>query len=348
MKKVLKMFLVGLLIFSFAAGNSLVYGQESNNAVISDKDLVISKLLNAGWSMQQINDLPDSELMTYKDGQVVSHDTRYYRLSSQKKEVEVADEKTKKKKTVLVPIEGTSKTTELSEEQCMAEVQLWNESHNELQNSNDISTMSSSVSNINLTPMSYDNGNASSTDADGWIKVDIYATYISGSKYKLTGFWTWLTTPGYRLTDVFGLGHDSGLIHTNDAVFAYYSASRKYYVGWDSESPAYYDTYYTESYSNLAVDDGGDCVSFNLMDDTNLGANDSYYTSHRGGMSYYVNVNGTATRYTMVYGKYAHQKWAWNVSPSISWPLSVGFSVSPSSYFDYLSPNPYFQLHVNY
>ena len=336
--KVLKLYFVGILITSLVLSSSITFAQESDNTTaVSDKEKVISKLLNAGFTSQQINDLPESELLTYKDGEIVSVDTRYYRISIEKDKKDATNGMNEEKMVTSESVEGTRKVTELTKDQCFYEVQEYNKKHAQSNSEKDVSTNS-----IATTMSSYDDGTTYSTDTDGWLSMNIVAVHQGGTKYKLSAACTWLTTPDCTQIDVMGLGHDDGLTQTNDAVTSWFKDD--YTDFWGNKGT---DTNTTPD--NSTVDSGGTVVSYQLYSH-DASHNGGYYrTNYRSYMSYYANVNSTTIRYVSVHGKYAHQQAVLaSISPSISWPLSIGFSVSSSNKFDFLSPNPYFSLHVNY
>ncbi|EGD45759.1 hypothetical protein Cpap_0126 [Ruminiclostridium papyrosolvens DSM 2782] len=344
MKASLKLFFVGILTASIILSSSSTFAQESNTvAVASDKEKIISKLLNAGFTSQQINDLPESELLTYKDGEIVSADTRYYRISRQREEKSTFHSKNVEnndsvEETSKVIDEGTSKVTELTKEQCLYEVQEYNKKNSQSQ------YVTNSPTGGTFTTMGiYDSGLDYETDTDGWITMNLLVTHVSGTKYKLSAQWTWLTVPDYTQTDVIGLGHDDGLTKTNDPIYSYFKDDWK--NGWQSVSSGT-DTNTTPEKS--LNDSGGAVVSYKLYSHDSTVNGGYWRENYRGYMSYYVNVNDTSRRYVSVYAKYAHQQTTWAISPSISWPLSIGFSVQSSEKFDFMSPNPYCSVHVNY
>lgn len=337
MKTSLKLFFVGILTASIVLNSSIVFAQENDNTtVVSDKEKIISKLLNAGFTSQQISDLPESELLTYKDGEIVSTDTRYYRISRQKEQKEVND--SGKKKATNQSVEGLSRVTELTKEQCMYEVQEYNKKHSQSKNVKD------SLTGSNFTTLGiYDSGADYETDTDGWITMNLLVSHVSGTKYKLSAQWTWLTVPVYTQTDVIGLGHDDGLTKTNDPIYSYFKDD--WTNSWQSPSSGT-DTNTTPKKS--LNDSGGAVVSYELYSHDSRVNGGYWRENYRGYMSYYVNVNDTSRRYVSVYAKYAHQQTTLAISPSISWPLSIGFSVQNSEKFDFMSPNPYCSVHVNY
>jgi hypothetical protein len=335
--KMTKLFLVGILVASLSLSSSITFAQESDNTLTaSDRENIISKLLNAGFTLQQINDFPESELLTYKDGEIVSADTRYYRISYKKAEKKATDGNNEDQLLANKSVEGTREVTELTKEQCFNEVQEYNKKHNQLNSEKDTST-----SGIATTMSSYDDGTTVTTDTDGWLSMNLVAVYKGGTKYKLSAECTWLTNPDCTQIDVMGLGHDDGLTQTNDAVTSWFKDDYRDF--WNNRGT---DTNTTPN--NLTVDSGGTVASYEL-NSHDASHNGGYYReNYRCYISYYANVNSTTIRYVSVYGKYAHQQAIVTISPSIAWPLSAGFSVSSSYKFDFLSPNPYFSLHVNY
>ncbi|EPR08074.1 hypothetical protein [Ruminiclostridium papyrosolvens] len=337
MKASLKLFFVGILTASIILSSSITFAVESDNTnVVSDKEKIISKLLNAGFTSEQINDLPESELFTYKDGEIVSTDTRYYRISRQQDEKGATHSKSKEKK---VTDEGTSKVTELTKEQCFYEVQEYNKKHNQPQSVTNASTTGGTFTTTSI----YDSGAAYETDTDGWITMNLLVSHVSGTLYKLSAQWTWLTVPKYTQIDVIGLGHDEALTQTNDPIYSYFKDD--WTNSWHNPSSGT-ETFTTPEKS--VADSGGSVVSYALWShdaDTNGGYLRSNY---RGYMSYYANVNDSSKHWISAYAKYAHQQTSLSISPSISWPASLGFSVEKSEKFDFLSPNPYCSVHVNY
>lgn len=276
-----------------------------------------------GFSQEEINDLPDSEILKYKDAKLVGKSQKYYRV-----DYELSDEgKELKDKHV----------TELSEEQCLKEVEEFKkEQAKKILNlkSNSLSIMSNSFRIMS----NYDSKSTSKTTPN-WIKLTTYATYKSGTRYFFSNYAQWLTDPYYHMVDVLGIGHTTAISETPGTEYFYYK--------WDKTlSNGTKTTYTTTSTSATCCDPGGMAFKFTL---TPHGDNRTYSISnHRVYMSYYgyvtpTNYNG----YFNIYGNYAHNENGWVAYPSISYPYGGSISVQPTNYYDN-AYNTNIQIHAGY
>lgn len=187
------------------------------------------------------------------------------------------------------------------------------------------------------------------TTNDGWMEYYVEAVDIGG-KYAIAFRFEWLVQPSDTKIDAFGLGHDSNLTKTNDAVYYIYKADYKIYntLGMQTSS----GTYQTQTPTSINVDIGGVAISQDLKDSIIIGGGvgslgGEFYSNHRGYLQYRVEKNNPLVTIASIAGGYKHQQTTIQVSPSVSYPsFSAGLGVTFGSKFKTMSPNPYLSFSV--
>lgn len=273
----------------------------------------LNNLLNIGFSVDQIKNLPSSEFEKFRDldYKLVSKTKKYYRI--------MIDNKTQKR-NIQVFTEGNYFKQYLKDIQT---AKISNPVNNELSNY--------TISSFSTTP-----GINNSTY---WMKLetDIYYT-SSTNQYSLYNFFTWKTTPNYRLEDVLGIGISSNFSIIPYSSYCSYSASHYHY---DTYNGSYTTTNYINKSTPDSTGQGGIGFKFDLFNDASGSGSEGYrfedkYTSHQGYMYFRCNLNlnyGSPT-YANAFGSYNHQEKTFAISPVIKYPGGGEISLTYQSDFD--------------
>lgn len=209
--------------------------------------------------------------------------------------------------------------SEVSETECFAAVQLYQ----------------TSLQNGNISLLSWGDNTVTN---DGYLEYDLSVFPLEdGENYLLQLNFDWLTSPPHRRRDVIGLGHGT----TVDQVGNSSGVTTRYYatlIEFDGSSTT------TSTHMEIPtahIGAGGSAFSFDLYDDTYSEMYSLTATEHRGFIQYIVTPNNSNATSSFAKGEYLHQSVNVSISPSISYPWGGSISVTPSSKYDALLPNPY-------
>ena len=336
LKRILALTLMVTMISS-----SMVFAEEGNmestktdvssSSSLSDKEIAINNLLNGGWTMSEIKDLiSDSELTKYTNLKPVKSVTKYLKLVQKKKDVK--DSKIKSKKSIQnTETDEDTEFVEIGKEQCKFELEQIKANKSNSDGCVNLSDTMSNTGMLNLTPL---DRSIDSNSSDGYLTYTIEAWSKGGGKYIINYRWEWLKDPNYTSIDVFGLAHDSGLIRS-------VSDPTTYVYKYDFFCNGFPKEYQENSPNSMNPDTGGVVFSTNLKNAQQaiVGTYVYWYGHHRGYTSYYVNKQSSAINHAYIYGCYKHLEKTLEPSVSISWPLSAGLSVTPSSSYVTETPN---------
>lgn len=270
---------------------------------ISDKQKATNFLLNSGWTQEDIDDLlTDEALLVYADAISSSvSEKKYYRVTE-------------------------DEVIEISKNECNAGVteakSIINKNHKLLTNQPSVNTVSPTV-----------------TTYDGYMESYVQVVHLGGKKYAIGSRFEWLIEPTQRRIDVFGVGHDGSVVKNNDPVYFIYKADKKK-INRQTEAISSAGTSSTQSPASMCPDSGGVGVGIDLYDSYSDANYAYYYENSRGYLQYNILLNDSSCSYFYVYSKYMHQQKLWSVTPTISFPLSGGLSVSSSNHFKLMTPNP--------
>lgn len=269
----------------FAEHDDKVTGVTNSNLKRND----IERLLNFGFSEEEVEKFTPTELQMFNEkygkdsiGQLVSKETKYYRINSGNvveitksdadKEVKAYEAKKQQKskknkegKSVQVLASDTETTSWLS-----------------------MTTTSSAY----LIPQYNHLGQIIGYIQDGW---------------QLKNSFTWLVNPLYKLTDVLGLSMNPNLTYVQNTEFAVYNRTCGYLNPYTQSD--FYFTANTKSTTGLAFNIDLKAYS----DDNSVSAYD-----HRGYMIFNVRKNNSTATSTNAFGHYSHLYNTINFSVSIS------------------------------
>ncbi len=296
-----------MLCLGIVLGCSICTTASTYNADIEEATQV---LLQSGWTQEEIDDMLTEEIiLEYKDVQpAVVSERKFFKVTE----------------------EGTY---EITQDVCEREVALVKELKEAEQ--------TGGVMHRTVIP-----GGTTGTDTvvttDGYLEYYVSAYNAGGGEYILSARYEWLISPWNRKIDVFGLGHDSNLTQLDDYGYSYvYKYDYKVVNGNNiNELTAEVNTP-----TGISIDDGGTVVKQELKNDIVVvdGPSETYY-NHRGFLQYRARVNNSNVNTVAVYAEYLHQEGAVQVSPSISYPASGSISVTYSTFFNRMSPNPYLSI----
>lgn len=216
-----------------------------------------------------------------------------------------------------------TQTTELTESQCFYEI-------NELKRDfiTNLTTENSGISALSISPG--DTLKDEIYTSDGYFTYFVQAYYKGGGKFILSARYEWLISPKNLRIDVFGLGHGNTLtknISSSDVHYVY-----KADIPDLTNGTTY--PYQTTVPDETKIDAGGVVVKQKLNGDP-TGVN------HRGYLRYDAVTSESTVKAFEAFAEYYHQQGIYSVSPSISFPLGGGVSISNSSFFKLMSPNPH-------
>ena len=281
-------------------------GNFSSNEM--QKEAAIQALLEGGWTKEEIDDfMTDEVLLQYAGATLVESSEKYLKVSE-------------------------NSVTEISKNACLEEVK---DVKKQIAQEQMMMEMTPSIS----TNSMYDE----ETTHDGYMVFYVQA-YLSStpSVYVLSARYEWLIEPDDRKVDVFGLGFSTQLTRTQDAPYYVYKADVKKTIGG-----AVLESWTYETSSGIRKSDsGGVAYSQQLYEDTYAYQMSERATNHRGFIQYKAKVNSTSATVVSAYAEYYHQDAVLSVTPSVSYPWGAGLSVTPSSKFVEMGPNPYISFDV--
>ena len=315
MKKFMSLALAMVLLISV--------GSFATAAERSDKQKATDFLISTGWTQSEIDDLlTDEALLVYADAisSVVSEKS-YFRVNEtgatkvSKKEfdagVKLAKEVQAQNIEKMQVAAAAAKTTAITSGEEMV-----------------------SLSSINTV-----------TTTDGYMEYYVQSSDLGNHKFALAARYEWLIEPSNRDIDAFGLGHDTNLTQTNEGVYYVYKSDLDVY-----DTNCVYTgttTYETYTPTSIANDPGGVAVGQDLYNTDISTYGGIVANNHRGYIQYNVIVNNPNNiTLCSVSAQYKHQQGLYTVSPSISWPAGAGLSVTYSTFFKTMSPNPYLSFVV--
>lgn len=180
--------------------------------------------------------------------------------------------------------------------------------------------------------------------SNGWLECYVQSVDIGGGKYAIGYHYEWLIQPPHTKIDVFGLGHSTTLTKTNDPVYYIYKAK---FAAYDVNFQ-YLGTFSQETQTPTLknIDSGGIAFGQDLYDDDMGMFGGVDYFDHKGYIQCNAVSNNTSNTQASISGEYKHQSSVFSITPSISYPLGIGLTVSSSSSFTTLSPNPYLAFSI--
>lgn len=226
MKKMLK------CCFTFFVCISIIIFNCSVNSAyaVFEKDKAINVLLQAGWTMEDINDLlSDEALMAFKDVKNI--------VASDKKYLKIVDDE----------------IVEITEDQCMQELSTINP-----------------IEQCAVNTLSFVPGDEiinEVTTTDGYLTYYVNVYYVGGVEYILQARYEWLKKPFCTFIDVFGLGHDVNLTQPEGASGVYYVYKADWYDQYGNKASDPYETY---TPTTINCDPGGTVVTQDLQNDSSL------------------------------------------------------------------------------
>lgn len=268
--------------------------------VTSKKEVVYEKLSKFGVTKSEVDDFSTEELDNFCTSDNISVDTKYYYVST----------------------EGDLAKQVTYEE---AQKGIKQVNYEKLMKDNFVSLMTSSASDTQ-------------TSSGGYLEQRVYIAQStsSTSKYYVSYTATWLTSPLWTDTDVFGVATGNATLVSGSVSASYtchmvhqYSSSSSYTI--------------SNTISNISTFSGAAGGIVNLEGSTDKNYSDEDHTIR---MTFYVTKSSSTVSNISVAGFYLHQKSAYSVSPSITGiSVSAGLSITKSSYFTSMTPNPYTVLY---
>ena len=288
----------------------------TNHSQLSNYEKAISNMLQMGWAMNEINDLPREKVLEYAAAQSSTRSSQYLCYSIDELNQEHVVEMKKDEFDYCV-----------------------NREKRKFQNGNDVTKLSSSgklmISNIWSTASDTNQYNST-----GYLKQDQYLTWMGNNTFSNSYRWEWVIQPENTKKDVFYLMHQSNTTMVQDS--EYYIYKYDYTRNNDTVVVKTYEstTPVTYKYENTS----GVAYTVDLKDAEEYLASDGYcyhrYTNHRGYMSYSTVINNSSAVATSAAGGYLHCKWAWVVSPGVSLD-GLSISISPSYAYEEETPGTY-------
>ena len=298
MKKFIKSIFVLFFTLLMICNSIICINADSS---LTDRQKAINVLLQAGWTITQIEDLLTEEaLLAYADVEsVVSFDEKYMKITD-------------------------DEVIELTERQCFEEItEIYSAKNNT--NSRSLGGGDQIIDTV--------------TTSCGYLEYYVSVYSYGNGEYMVSARFEWLIDPQNRKHDVFGLGHSYNLTQLSD--FDVYYIYKYDMVNGNVNS----GTYEVTEPETLHIDDGGTVIVQKLAPNSSLG--NMTYSNHRGFIQYKVGVNSTSATVVSVYAEYLHQQAVFAVNPSVSYPMGASISVSSSTKFKVMSPNPYLAFEVN-
>ncbi|QUH30283.1 hypothetical protein [Vallitalea guaymasensis] len=275
-----------------------------------NRDQAINVLVNAGWTLEDINDLlTEDALLEFANAKIAGSSVKYFKVTD-------------------------NEVVEVSKKQAMTKVE--ENKKKELLNT----IMRNSITTDSLGDIYKDD----QTTTDGYMSYYVQAYDLGGGEYMLSARCEWLINPKNRKTDVFGLGHDAHL--TQESSYTPYYVYKADVTEHDMVTKQY--EYSTETPASIAKDPGGTVITQDLKADYKWEATGYYkkYKNHRQYLQYKVTVNDSGVSDVSIYAEYLHQQSTYSISPSVSYPVGGSISVTMSSFFKRMSPNPYLSFKV--
>lgn len=280
----------------------MVFGSIPAFAVSNhDQDLnkARANMLRMGFRNELINDLPDSEILKYKDSISTEITEKYYRISCKLENGQPVD----------------PKMEEIPKEQCLDEVKKHDDTE--------------SLVTASLLP----NGDNTGTTYS-WIRIYMYVTYNGNGNYYYSSDFQWLANPD-RLIDVFSLSIDSGCLIQSSTSYFYYKCDAHHSL--DGEN--YTLTPVTLNNPDYSSGGTGIAFSFDMIQDgfsiskISGEVENVYYSNFRGYMTTSVLVKvPTTNQYLALQFEYAHKYRGLKVDPSyVVFPVpGASLVISPS------------------
>ncbi len=287
---------------------------EKSDIPKSRYEQAVDNMLKMGWTMDEINDLPEKNVLEYTNALSFSKNTKYlcYYLdeNNQEKVVEMPKNKfdyfTNQKKSELASSENG--VSEMSSSGKLELSEIWNSS--------------SDLDKYNST---------------NYLKQDQYLTWLGNNTLHNSYRWEWVILPQNTKKDVFYLVHEPNTTMVqNSQSFVYkYDLTR-------SNDTIIAGTYQVDTPDTYEYDGtSGVAYTLDLKDaEASLSSSGhcySRYTNHRGYMSYQTVINNTGTVATSAAGGYRHCTLMWVVTPSITF-MDMDISISPS--YAYVNETP--------
>lgn len=284
-------------------------------------DKAVHNMLQMGWTLDEIKDLPEDNVLEYADALSFSKNTKYlcYYLDDNNKEqvVEMAKDKfdycTNKKKDEM---SSKISVSEMSSDGKLSLSNIWNSS--------------SDLDKYNST---------------NYLKQDQYLTWIGNNTFYNSYRWEWLISPKNTKKDVFYLTHDANttMLQNSESFVYKYDLTR-------SNDSVIAETYQVNKPDTYAHDGTyGLAYTVDLKDEeANLSSSGfcySRYTNHRGYMLYKTKLNNTNNISTAAAGGYKHCTFALVVKLSVTIKGILSVSVDPS--YAYVNETPGTYCSVN-
>ncbi|MGF6355222.1 hypothetical protein ABIE27_003136 [Paenibacillus sp. 4624] len=290
-------------------------------------------LLNSGWSQKEINDLlSEDEIQKYASGEISDTTTHFVKQTIKVK----VDQSSKAMSTLqstpeptLTPVEGSEERVLLSEEEFYQEMKEYEKAEGNPQAILKLGKKQNSPTSLRAA-----NAEVDYVIPDGYMKYTMQAFKTGSKDYQLNLRFEWLKMPVNRGIDVFALGHGPGLVQTGTQDDLVFTGKYNYVTAGQPIKEA------NITPISKKTDSGGSFVTFRL-DQSSLAYS---LAAYRGYLSYHTSVSNSTELTTSVEGYYKHKVSKLTVSPSVSYPLSVGLSISSESSYVTESPTPYFSL----
>jgi hypothetical protein len=249
------------------------------------------RFINLGFSEQMIEDITEKEIARYdgETGEVISSKTKYYRITKDKKPVEI------------------------TKDQALKEVKEYKEKKKKKEKektafSDKNNTFKIAASDPEVCSVCQD------IEQTSWMKMTTTATkiYAYGTfqdELELKNEFEWLTTPNWTLKDPLGMSYTSDMSYVQDSEFAKYTREDCVHYNNGTKSCGTYNSYYSTADKKSTTG-----LAFKI-DIVNSTANDPH---HRGYMTYRVKKARSSANYGNVYGHYSHVYYTSSYSISIS------------------------------
>lgn len=297
--------------------SSLIVHAESNpNSINNVKD----NMLRIGFDQQLISDLPDSEILKYKDAKLVSRSEEYYKVDST---VEV-DKNTLEEKVI------STVKTKISEQEALKNAKE--------ENAKSIQRKADSLMRNNSLVSTYGFGDGYNSNqtyvVSATLKLEVWATYVSGNTYSLSSRFEWLSYPAENnVEDLFAISNDTKATKIQNT---YYFIAK-------------YDQYLMDIYggstllsSNVTIDETtapfkeeitGTGFKYTVPSKVTPKSSQDWYEKKalRGYMSYSLFVPSTSGLSYGVLGSYGHESSYVSIpAPSVSVSFPAGISIQPN------------------
>ncbi|ACL74571.1 hypothetical protein [Ruminiclostridium cellulolyticum] len=321
-----------LVVISIILTSTIVFAQTETNSLEQAKD----NMRTLGFSEKIINDLSDNEIMEYLNAKLVSKTEEYYTYEYSS----TFNSVTKKNDVKLVKRQKVSKEDAYK----IAE----KENGENLQSKVDILTKVNDPDAI--TTFGFNNSYNSNTIST--LKLQVWATYISGTTYKIATQFDWLTHPSQCYYDMLALSNDgkSTKQQNTSSFFVKSDIYKKDIYG----NSTFYTTENVVSTTTSPFKEEVTGVGYKYEVPTEtygppISSREWYERQDlRGYLTYKISVPTTKQSYGVL-GSYGHetQSLTWSNSVGVSFPAGISFSSWPSASSKITTSTVYTNFDVN-